>query len=187
VTCGYGHLDPWSQWTVADNGKRRTAVRAVRGIGASALLVGLMGGLLAGAGPASASVDPGVWNNGAYDGLCLDVAASGQPFLGGCDGLRTSQRWTSPPLSGEPGSAGAVFGMRNDAAGRCLTAAADGGVTTAACTFGDSQAWVGGSLLVNQATGLCLAAESPTDLRQVPCDPDYLQDDQRWYPSQAGT
>ncbi|WP_255950502.1 RICIN domain-containing protein [Streptomyces odontomachi] len=160
-------------------------MRAARGRGAAALLAAVVGGLLAGAGPAAASVTPGEWWNGAYEGYCLAGDDAGRAFLGECDGT-PNQRWNSPTLEGEPGSVGAVFAMQNKATGECLTGAADGGVTTAACTYDDTQGWVGGSLLVNRATGLCVAAESPTELRQVTCDPEYLHDDQRWYPAEVG-
>lgn len=156
--------------------------------GASAVFLGVLGGSLAGVGvvPASASVDPGVWWNGAYEGYCLDGGAAGQAFLAPCDD-EAHQQWTSPTLAGEPGAVGAVFAMRNQQTDQCLTGDAQGRVFTTTCTYDDAQGWIGGSLLVNRATGLCVAAEKPADLKQVPCDPDYLSDDQRWYPAQAGT
>jgi hypothetical protein len=135
------------------------------------------------ASAASAALVGNEWVNGRYEGCLQDNGAT--VSLAGCDDS-TRQQWVGDALKGEPGDEGTVYEMRNVGTGQCLTADGTGPVVMAACSKDVSQGWTEESILQNQATDLCVVAESTTDMQQAACDPHYQHDDQRWYVSQVG-
>lgn len=159
-------------------------VRRAGILGAGALLGVALGGAAVSV-PAQASEFPTLTNT-AVEG-CLQGNPDGSVLLAHCDYTR-HQEWAAYPVTGEAGGTGTTYQVQNLRTGQCLIVGPDGGLaTTAACATNDSQAWLIDSRLVNQETGLCTAAQSPTEFTSVACDPTWSQDNQRWYWLQVGT